>query len=242
MKQQVDPTEDAMIMCDAGFEGKRRLVRRAAGLAVLMLASVGLAAGQDAPEAKQKVSNKPLSVEQLAVYRVVLSSWMAQEMPALNLAVQTVPLGDTSPSGDDSCSKGLDLEPASPTVVHRFRPQDLAQLGPARTLTLVDPDRQRKEVRDNDPEKTIGDGRSIEDAVRNGFAHGLATLSEIRFDKQHKHAIVSYGFYCGSLCGNGGALVLEKIDGVWQRKSRCDEWISRLNLPVEAAARIRYVG
>ncbi len=231
-----------MVRCDAGFEGKRRLMRCAAVLAVLMLALAGLAAGQDAPEARPKVSDKPLTAEQLAVYRVVLGSWMAQEMPALNLAVETVPLGDTGPAADESCSKGLDLEPASPIIVHRFRQQDLAQMGPSRTLTLVDPDRQRQEVRDNDPEKTIGDGRTIEDAVRNGFAHGLATLSEIRFDKGHKHAIVSYGFYCGSLCGNGGTVVLEKIDGSWQRKSRCGEWISRQTLPSEPAARNQHVG
>ncbi len=193
---------------------------------MLVLAAAGLAAGQDDQQAKPKVSDKPLTAEQLAVYRVVLGNWMAQEMPALNLAIQTVPLGETGPAGDEECVKGLDLEPATPTIVHRFRQQDLAQLGPSRTLTLVDPDRQKQEVRNNDPEKTVGNGRTIEDAVRNGFAHGLATLSEIRFDKGHKHAIVSYGFFCGSLCGNGGALVLEKIDGVWQRKSRCDEWIS----------------
>jgi hypothetical protein len=68
------------------------------------------------------------------------------------------------------------------------------------------------------------------------LSHGLATLSEIRFDKQHKHAIVSYGFYCGSLCGNGGAVVLEKVDGAWRRKSQCGDWISRQTLPAEPAA------
>jgi hypothetical protein len=232
MREQIVPAEDAMHRCDAGCEGKRRAV----GLAVLMLALAGLAAGQDAQKAGLKVSEKPLTAEQLAVYRVALGGWMAQEMPALNLAIQTVPLGDTGPTGDDSCSKELDLEPATPNVVHRFRQQDLAQLGPGRTLTLVDPDRQSREVRDNDPEKTVGEGRSIEDAVRNGFSHGLATLSEIRFDKQHKHAIASYGFYCGSLCGNGGAVVLEKVDGAWRRKSQCGDWISRQTLPAEPAA------
>ena len=215
-----------MLSRDAGFKGKSQLVRFTSLFTVLVLAAVGFAAGQDDQQPKLKVSDTPLTAEQLAVYRVVLGSWMAQEMPALNLAIQTVPLGDTGSAADESCSKGLDLEPASPTVVHRFRQKDLAQLGPSRTLTLVDPDQQKQDVRNNDPEKTVGDGRTIEDAVRNGFAHGLATLSEIRFDKGHKHAIVSYGFYCGSLCGNGGALVLEKIDGVWQRKSRCGEWIS----------------
>ena len=215
-----------MARCDAGFESKRRLVMCALRLGVLALAAMGLAAGQEAREAKPKVSEKPLTAEQLAVYRAVLGNWMAQEMPALNLSAQTVPLETTGALGDEECAKGLDLEPALPNVVHRFRQQDLPQLGPARTFTLVDPDRQRKEVRDNDPEKTIGKGRSIEDAVRNGFAHGLVTLSEINFDKEHKHAIVSFSFFCGSLCGNGGTAVLEKVDGAWQRKSNCHNWIS----------------
>jgi hypothetical protein len=123
------------------------------------------------------------------------------------------------------CDKGLDLEPVVPTVVHRFRAADLQQLG-SDTIVLVDSEWQTKEVAENDPGKTIGEGRSIEDAVRNGFAHGLVTLSEIRFDKTHKHAIVSYGFYCGSLCGNGGTVILENADGTWRRKSVCGAWIS----------------
>jgi len=195
-------------------------------LAVLVLAGAGFAAGQDDQEPKPKVSNKPLTAEQLGVYRAVLGRWMAEEMPAINLAIQTTPLEKTGAFGDEDCEKGLDLEPASPTLVHRFRQQDLAQLGPTRTFTLVDKDRQEQEVRNNDPEKTIGGGRTIDDAVRNGFAHGVATLSEIRFDKGHKHAIVSYGFICGSLCGNGGTVVLEKVDGEWRRKSNCHDWIS----------------
>jgi hypothetical protein len=119
----------------------------------------------------------------------------------------------------------LDLEPVVPGIVHRFQPADLPQLGSDK-IGLVDPERQRKEVAENDPGKTIGEGRSIEDAVRNGFAHGLVTVSEIRFDKEHKHAIIFYGFYCGSLCGNGGTVILEKVDGAWQRKSQCSNWIS----------------
>jgi hypothetical protein len=66
----------------------------------------------------------------------------------------------------------------------------------------------------------------LRDGGCNGFAHGLVTVSEIRFDKKHRHAIVSFSFYCGSLSGNGGAVLLEKIDGAWQRKSQCGGWIS----------------
>ncbi len=193
--------------------------------AELVIIFAALAAAQEATETKHKVSDQPLTAEQLAVYRVVLHGWMENEVSAINLSVQTEPFPTSGAFDAGDCGKGLDLEPVVPGIVHRFRPADLAQLGSDK-IGLVDPERQRNEVAENDPEKTIGEGRSIEDAVRNGFAHALVTVSEIRFDKAHKHAIVSYGFYCGSLCGNGGTAILEKVDGAWQRKSRCSDWIS----------------
>lgn len=185
----------------------------------------GLACAQKA--AKPKVSADPLSAEQLAVYRAVLAGWMQSDGPPTNLSVQTVPLQDSiGYSGNKECGKGLSLEPLPEVTVHRFRPQDLLQLGAERALTLIDPERGNKEVDTNDPGKAIRGGQSIDNAVRNGFAHGLITVSEIQFDKKHEHAIVSYGFRCGGLCGNGGTVVVEKKDGVWKFQSRCDEWIS----------------
>lgn len=204
---------------------RRRLKGFLVGLAVASLTATGLAAAQEAPEAKPVVSGQPLTAEQVAVYKVVLHGWMDKEVSTVNLSVQTVPFPTSGAFDAGDCGKDLELEPVAPEVVHRFRARDLPQLGPDK-IVLVDPEQQRREVHENDPGKTVGEGKSIEDAVRNGFAHGLVTLSEIRFDKGHNHAIVSYGFFCGSLCGNGGTVVLEKIDGVWQRKSRCGEWIS----------------
>jgi hypothetical protein len=214
-----------MAASGVGFEGKQKAVRFALRLAAILLAAVGLAAAQEASETKPKISDKPLTAEQLAVYRTVLHGWMDNELSTVNLSVQTVPFPTRGASDASDCGKDLDLEPVAAALVHRFRAEDLPQLGSDK-IGFVDPDRQRKEISENDPEKTIGEGRSIEDAVRNGFAHGLVTLSEIRFDKDHTHAIVSYSFFCGSLCGNGGAVVLEKVDGAWRRKSRCHDWIS----------------
>jgi hypothetical protein len=191
----------------------------------LMLFSAGLSATQESAETKPKVSDQPLTAEQLAVYRTVLHGWMENEVSAINLSIQTslFLIGGAFDARD--CGKEFDLEPVVPGVVHRFRLTDLPQLGSDK-IGLVDPERGRKDVADNDPGKTIGEGRSIEDAVRNGFAHGLVTVSEIRFDKTHTHAIVSYSFFCGSLCGNGGTVILEKVEGGWQRKSRCSDWVS----------------
>jgi len=194
---------------------------KCAGFALVLFATINFAAAQ---EAQPKVSDKPLTAEQLGIYRSVLSEWMHHGWSSVNLAVQTVPLDATGPVGDSECAKGLDFEAATPEL-HRFRAADLAKLG-SDNIALVDPDRQRDEVRENDPERTAGKGKSIEEAVSNGFAHGLFTLSEIRFDKQHKLAIVSYGFFCGSLCGNGGTFVLEKTDTGWSRRKRCADWIS----------------
>ncbi len=202
----------------------------AANLALLVGASLVIAQN----DTKPTVSTQPLTSEQLAVYRAVLGDWMPNEMPTMNLSIQTVPLKANEPSGDKDCAKGLDLEPVAPTIVHQFRDADLAQLSSPR-IVLVDPERGRKDAEDNDPEKTIGNGSSIEDAVRNGFARGLATLSEIQFDKNHTHAIVAYSFYSGQLCGNGGTVVLEKTDAGWRRKSRCHVWIS-LAAPAENSA------
>jgi hypothetical protein len=109
--------------------------------------------------------------------------------------------------------------------VHRFRPEDLAQLG-SKKIELVDVEKQAQDVKENDPRRSIEDGKSIAAAVSNGFAHGLVTLSEIRFDEKHEHAIVWYGFVCGGLCGNGGTVILAKKDGVWQRGRNCSNWIS----------------
>jgi hypothetical protein len=192
---------------------------------VVILVAAGLAAAQEAAETKPKVSDQPLTAEQLAVYRTVLHGWMENEVSVINLAVQTIPYPTSGAFDAGDCGKDLELEPVVPGIVHRFRPADLPQMGSDK-IGLVDLERQSREVAENDPGKTIGEGRSIEDAVRNGFAHGLVRVSEIRFDKQHKHAIVSYSFLCGSLCGNGGTVVLEKSDGTWQRKSQCGGWIS----------------
>jgi len=212
-----------------------RLVTTGIRLAGLVLASVGLSLGQQSPDTKPKVSDKPLTAEQLAVYRVVLHGWMDDGKQTVNLAVQTVQLETSGPTGDEDCEKGLDLEPASPAVVHRFRKDDLRQLG-SNKIGLVDPDEQMKKVAGNDPEKTVHKGLSINDAVSNAFAHGLVTLSEIRFDKEHNFAVVSYSFVCGGLCGNGGTAVMEKRNGTWTRKSHCHAWISRQAVPSRAAS------
>src|SRR5262249_22373984 len=90
---------------------------------------------------------------------------------------------------------------------------------------LVDAERQKDRIKENDPQnlirqsidehKEVTDGE-IGQAVREAFANGLLALSEIAFDQKHNRAVVGYGFRCGMLCGHGAILVLEKVGADWK--------------------------
>jgi hypothetical protein len=204
----------------AGFDAQRRISSYLAFLLVILLTTTGTIEGQ---ETKPKVSDEPLTLEQLAVYRAVLMSWFNNQERALNLAVQTDPIDPSDASFDRSCMKGLVIEKTSADEVHRFREEDLAQMG-IKKVRLVDPEAQVKEVAENDPGKAMLEGKPVDDAVENGFSHGLFTFNEIEFDKYHRRAIVSFSFVCGGLCGHGTTMLLEKRNGVWKRIRFCGGW------------------
>ncbi len=192
---------------------------------MLVVAISLLAAGLAAPaQENAPLSKAPLNAEQLAVYHFVLAESLGADMIHVNLAARTTLYGIDGASGGASCGKNLQLESA-PTLIHTFSSADLASLG-GDAVTLVDPAQGSKDVQANDPERSMGKGKSIDEAVRNAFAHGLFTLSEIRFDRTHTHAIVSYSFVCGGLCGHGGTLILEKTSTGWRRSGQCTDWIS----------------
>ncbi len=180
---------------------------------------------QDEP--KPAVNPEPLTAEQVAVYQAVVTQWMGNDKRQVNLAHQTDPPCGLNASDDKECGKGLELEPV-PATVHHIRPKDAEQIAPGR-FHLIDPDSGSEEVKKNDPENNIRNGGSVDSAVENGFAHGLFSLGEIRFDKSHTHAIVSFSFVCGRLCGHGATIVMKKTAKGWERSSDCENWISRVS-------------
>jgi hypothetical protein len=194
-------------------------------IASLMLACAPLVLSQSSEQHLPKIADQSLTTDQLAVYRAILLSWFQGSKDAVNLNSLTSPIDATDPSSDQQCSKGLAMEEVRLGEVHRILMQDLAQLGPFQ-FHLVDPKTGKTEVSDNDPGRAIQNGKSVDEAVKNGFAHGLLTLGEIRFDKTHTHALASFSFVCGSLCGNGTTILLERKDGTWKRKSQCGGWVS----------------
>lgn len=186
------------------------------------------AVAQDSP--KPKISKDQLTTEQVAVYRAVLKNYVKDSDGNLNVSNRT-DLHDFS--FDKDCMRGIVLEKTEDPVptVHKLSPVVLI----SSKMILVNPEQQRTKVRENDPgnlvNKTI-EGRQrvtkkqLDKAVEQAFVTGLFSLSEIVFDKSHRHAVVSYGFVCGGLCGHGSTLILEKVGDMWKVQTTCSSWIS----------------
>jgi hypothetical protein len=186
-------------------------------VALLLLASPGKT------EKKQKpvVSQTPLSAEELELYGIFLDSFAAEIKQPVNLADNTVPFSLSDGDKDGACLKGIELKLSqdAPQVIHGL-PSSIVE---GRSFRLVDP----KTHKVKDPGKAINNGAPVGSAVKEGFRTGLLSVSEIAFDQAHRFAVFRYGFYCGSLCGNGAMLLFEKVDGKWKKSERrCSFWIS----------------
>jgi hypothetical protein len=172
-----------------------------------------------------------LTEEQIAVYRAVLGSYSNGSNATLSVANKTETL---DLSEDKDCLKGIDLDTGnrSTPVVHRL---DDRVTKMKKNTVLVDAELQQKKVEENDPQKlmkrAIDDGervteKQLDDSLREAFAAGLFTLSEIAFDKRRQHAVLAYSFVCGGLCGHGNTIVLKKVGGKWKQGKTCRSWIS----------------
>jgi len=147
---------------------------------VLLVLSLRAYTQENAP--KPKVSDDPLTTEQIAVYRAVLSDFLKGSDGALNLANLTEPLDQS----DKACFRGMDVGviKESVSVVHRLEPS----LVTFTKIVLVDPDRQQKAIKENDPQKLIKNAiddhakvtdDQVDESVKNAFNTALFTLSEI---------------------------------------------------------------
>jgi hypothetical protein len=177
------------------------------------------------------VSKDPLTAEQIAVYRAVLVDYTQGEDTKLNIADATEPF-----SMGFGVERGCLKEFVIPVkfgskIVHRV---DAAVILNS-DMVLVDADKQSDLVKKKDPgilvSRAIDDheevsDKEVEESVKQAFATGLFTLSEIVFNKQHTRAVVQYSFVCGELCGNGSTLVLKKVRGKWMKSKTCGDWVS----------------
>ena len=205
-------------------------------LQLLLLSAIGLMGvvciAQN-PRPKPKVSDQPLTPEQVAIYRVALKDYLKDSGDALNVSSTTEPFEYSKPFFHEECLGGIELEKpdAAAQVIHRLGLDVL--INPK--VVLVEPEQQRAKIRKNDPQnlvkKVVDEGeavsdKQVEESVKLAFATGMFSLSEILIDKAHQHAVVSYAFDCGDLCGNGRILLLERTGEGWKVKNTCGEWVS----------------
>jgi hypothetical protein len=207
-------------------------IRSSCAVVICSLAvSLTVVAQNDTP--KPKVSGKSLTPEQVAVYRAVLEDYTRGWKAALNLANKTEPLEESGPFSTEGCIQGLQLEAGenSVPVIHQLDSSVTLNL----RIVLVDPHRQQEKIKKGDPQnlikKSIDDHEKVTDkqldnSVKQAFNNGLFTLSEIRFNKEHRRAVLTYSFTCGMLCGHGNTLILKKVGEKWKVDKKCGGWIS----------------
>jgi hypothetical protein len=58
------------------------------------------------------------------------------------------------------------------------------------------------------------------------LASALVTVSNIGFNDQHDQALVYLSRGCGYLCGSGGYVLLQKVNGKWEIRDQGGVWIS----------------
>jgi hypothetical protein len=176
---------------------------------------------------KPTLSKDPLTAERIAVYQGFLRFYAKGGDTVLYVADTTDWLDLADLKQDEECSRSFghlefDEPKQSNPVVHRL---DSSLVGAGR-IALVDSAHQSEKVKENDPSKTIREGKSVDRAVSDAVASGLLSLTEIAFDKHHSRAVMGFSFYCGRLCGNGAVVVLKRVGRKWKVKESCAESVS----------------
>lgn len=200
-------------------------------LALMGLPALGSALLQAQTRQYPMLSAEPLTTDQVAIYRAVISDHLKGSSERLNIASTTESADRSGSFFDYRCMKDAESKGSSPPVIHKL--ESLVTGNPH--LVLVESGRQQEQIEKNDTQhllqKAIDDHEKVTDRVLDqsvieAFNTGLFTLSEIVFDKQHLHAVVAYSFVCGGLCGNGNTLLLKKVGRKWVIRKRCGGWVS----------------
>ncbi|WP_132982831.1 hypothetical protein [Thermomonas haemolytica] len=161
--------------------------------------------------------------ESAKVYQAFLTSWQGEDEAPLNVAADAEPLSPQDLKEISSCAGGA----AGWKVAATSTPL-AAQLSALPWVRIVKPG----ESPIVDPAKLIMRGVPVDEAVKQGFAHGLLTLSMVAFERSGQRAALNYSFVCGLLCGNGGTVLLERTQQGWVRsKTECGTWVSYSGRP-----------
>jgi len=180
------------------------------------LASLSTLVRAEVPDAPPPTPAPAISQDEMAVYEIVLASWLGKERgPHLLDERLSAPPSEADPQSRD-CTSDQHFSP-------RSGPKSLAGLRFARPgIELIDGSRWRPA----DPSQAIGTGESVEAAVRKGFSRALMSFSQIGFSSDGNDAVVKFSMVCGGLCGSGSTIRLHRSAKGWSIVRRCAGWIS----------------
>jgi hypothetical protein len=158
---------------------------------------------------KPESSKEPLTEEQVSVYRAFLENMLtsSQLNLPLHLVNETNPFVLSSFLLNQACVKGLLLEDVTDSAPSRHKLAEGVILN--LKIVLVDPIKQRGR-----PEKGESANRTIDNEQ-------YLTLSEILFDKDHQHAVVSYIFEGDGIIGAVQTQILNKSGDKWKFDTQC---------------------
>jgi len=200
-------------------------------LAALFLTIFGFAKQSlvQSEDRKPTLSKDSLTTEQVAVYRAFLRFYAKGSDRLLYVADTTDWLNISDVVKEDAdCSRSFgqiefDGSKGRGPAIHRLD----SSLAIAGHIALVDSASQAAKIRQNDPSKTMREGKPVDRAVSDAFTSALLTLSEIAFDKNHRTAVMSFSFSCGKLCGNTAIVMLKQVGRHWKvTEQSCGEGVS----------------
>ena len=160
----------------------------------------------------------------LEVYRAFVSAY--SEGNRVNLANVTTRF-DAESAGATTCAPTI---LATALLSDRLRTTTINQSDfQSSFVHVVDPEDQAVQVRIHDPSMNIRSEDNIDRAVADAFDAGFLQVSEVGFDITGQHAMLTYSFICGMLCGHGGTALFDRVGDrwVWSHRRCGSEWISR---------------
>ena len=192
-------------------------------LTLLLLASL-TAPQSSTTQHPTSAAESTISAEALGIYHDFLISYAGRNHMKVNLVRTTTVLttGSGGP-GEASSECSEHFPPADFEKDHQQTHQFDSSSTKDWPVVLIDPDNSKIK----DPEDAMRKGASVDKAVDAGFRAGQFSFSEIVFNQERTMAIFTYSFWCGSLCGNGATVLLEKKKGKWVRSHEfCGIWMS----------------
>lgn len=173
-------------------------------------------------EDKPTKNPAPLTADEIAIYKAIVGQFSSYR---IDVSGTTFPLlSGPGPrlSLSDGCFADIPAESVA-AATHSFHDltPDVLLGKDFPNVRLVSPaDKENNSGRRN----TQGTGAG---AATDAPKAASLSVSEIAFDKEHRHAVVTYAMWCGSLCGDGATLVFEKTATGWKKANRrCGNWVS----------------